>query len=140
MTDIVKSIAVALEAGKCTDNMGCNVCSTCMCSLVEDALDALKEQRAEIKRLRAETKWHPIDTAPQDGTYILGFHRESAKAHGHGDAGLCVLCWVDADEDGRWEAQWQIKPFLEGLDCVVSDEMPTHWRPLPTPPEGGTDE
>lgn len=103
---------------------------------IEERDSRIAELEAENARLREESEWRPIETAPKYGTHILGFHPESAQAHGYMDAGLCVLRWVDADEDGEWEAEWQIQPFSEGLDCIISDAPPTMWRPLPTPPKG----
>ena len=59
------------------------------------------------------SKWQPIETAPKDGTVILGFE----------DMYFPML-WVH----NRWE--------LSGVVwCDGSDEVePTHWMPLPNPP------
>lgn len=80
--------------------------------------------------------WNLIETAPKvDGQFLLGFDAETAKAHGRHEAGLCVIEWLDADDDEDWEAGWQVYPFAEGLDCIVSETALTHWMYLPSPPE-----
>ena len=60
-------------------------------------------------------KWQPIETAPRDGTYID----------------------IWSPRDGRvTEVFWD----TEGDDwvslCTVWSGNPTHWMPLPEPPEG----
>ena len=52
--------------------------------------------------------WQPIETAPRDGTRVLVYERDAAL-------GAISLNWVD--QDGWWLGH------------------PTHWMPLPTPPE-----
>lgn len=77
--------------------------------------------------------WQPIKTAPKrEGEYLLGFCEETADAHGRRDAGVCVICWIEEDEDGP--AEWQVQPFSEGLDCITEFTTVTHWMPLPKPP------
>lgn len=74
-------------------------------------------------------KWQPIETAPKDGSNILLY-----------------------SPDGIYEASWSLRypPAKDGfwrpLDlpshgcgcCGEPDDEPTHWMPLPEPPEGGT--
>lgn len=81
--------------------------------------------------------WRDIITAPKvEGVYYLGFDKETARIHRSVKAGLCVITWCEADEDDEWEADWQVQPFSEGLDCVASEHDLTHWQPLPSPPIG----
>jgi hypothetical protein len=57
--------------------------------------------------------WQPIETAPKDGTTILGFWCNGEMHTGS----ICNGEWIPA-----WEHQnnnWDI---------------PTHWMPLPPPP------
>ncbi len=84
-------------------------------------------------------EWQPIETAPKDGTEVLGFR---------GDAGVFVMRWIApvdflterelADpygEDRDWEEEpdWFYADFIQGgrLDGA---EAPTHWMPLPLAP------
>ena len=67
--------------------------------------------------------WQPIETAPKDGTWFLG--------------------WVDrADVEDqydvwRWDAEIETESgygfWVNAADSNL-DEFPTHWQPLPTPP------
>ena len=83
--------------------------------------------------------WLPIETAEKiEGNYLLGYDKQSADDHGVKDAGLCILNWCEpwVDEDGEyWGGEWEVQPFSEGLDCVISGHNVTHWMPLPNPPE-----
>jgi len=65
-------------------------------------------------------KWEPIDSAPKDSTSIVLFIPD------YGDE--IVMGWSD---DGK---TWEIE---EGLEFKVEDDWhyPTHWMPLPQPPE-----
>ena len=67
--------------------------------------------------------WQPIETAPKDGTHILIFcpHDDVPIAVGHMWAGEGPAFWSYADE-----LLMNVCP--EGCD-------PTHWMPLPPPPE-----
>lgn len=67
--------------------------------------------------------WQPIETAPRDGTPILAFWR-----HG-GDKTRCsVIRW---HKDEWWTFA---SPGLHNL-CAHTDTEPTHWMPLPPPPQ-----
>lgn len=66
-------------------------------------------------------EWQPIETAPKDG-------RD-------------VLLWIPADEEsprkGRWEKLLD-DPSRPHRWCVAygwCEDTPTHWMPLPSPPE-----
>lgn len=88
--------------------------------------------------IAGEYEWRPIETAPRDGTRILlllGDHRiESGK-------------WVDAEEDGPdsigadagWlsDSGWTMpgRSFGHFLHRREPMAPPTHWMPLPEPPE-----
>lgn len=74
-------------------------------------------------------KWQPIETAPKDGTTVL-LYRPTA------------LRWCVVDK-GRWETQkYHSKPSPywssdQKLPTVAEQRSwePTHWMPLPEPPE-----
>lgn len=59
--------------------------------------------------------WQQIETAPRDGTEILIF---------------TGFCFYVVTYDDRFSAPWRIRDS-EGLN----DHVPTHWMPLPEPPE-----
>jgi len=59
------------------------------------------------------SEWQPIETAPDDGTDILvvgGMHRKAT---------------IRSADSGWWR-----KAKADGLQS-----LPTHWQPLPNPPE-----
>jgi hypothetical protein len=59
-------------------------------------------------------EWQPIETAPRDGKRVLVWHRH----------------WY-APSTGQWYGDWW------GLVYAVGPfaSQPTHWMPLPSPPE-----
>lgn len=76
-----------------------------------DELDAKDKQIAELEA----GGWQPIETAPKDGTEILGI-----QYHGRfSDPG--IVRWDDSDQE--W---WDMDADQYGF--------PTHWQPLPAPP------
>lgn len=66
---------------------------------------------------RPQQKWRPIDTAPKDGTEIL--------AYWSGSGTMRVLYY--ADQESELGMRW-----ADENDYWSS---PTHWTPLPNPPE-----
>lgn len=72
-------------------------------------------------------EWQPIETAPQDGSNILGAHffeteievaqRWIAEIHSYGHD-----CWTLSGFDGNISLGSKQYP------------SPTHWMPLPNPP------
>ena len=75
------------------------------------------------------TEWHPIDDtehpAPRDGTEILVY------AHGR----YWVVYW---EKVGKFKANegWAFGNGLWDGQMIAAD-APTHWMPLPPPPEDG---
>lgn len=61
------------------------------------------------------TKWHPIETAPKDGRDVLLFTPSPFNGITIGSWGKWIGGWGDQDGD------------------MYPD--PTHWMPLPEPPE-----
>lgn len=62
--------------------------------------------------------WQPINTAPKDGTVILG--RE------HGDDAVFPMRW----ETGSWRGHgWRLVYVVWGDESNHCD--PTHWAPIP---------
>ncbi len=64
--------------------------------------------------------WQPIETAPKDGTQILGF----------ADGRMAVVQWW---EDFRY---WSL--VVCGAYADDGEWWPTHWQPLPEPPASPT--
>jgi Protein of unknown function (DUF551) len=69
--------------------------------------------------MEREMKWQPIETAPKDGTAILalvdGLHENT------GEPFIAAVAWY---REGFWLVN------EEGGDTY----QPTHWMPLPPPP------
>ena len=70
----------------------------------------------DIDNLETTTTWQPIKTAPKDGTEIRLLGRIKKEYIGHWDKEFSV---------------WSVRPHSEGFFVI----MPTHWMPLPKPPE-----
>jgi hypothetical protein len=69
-----------------------------------------------VRVVSKECRWLPMDSAPMDGTEILGWVDEW-------DGSRPYIFWYD-DALGRWE--WDKDDDV----CV-----PSWWTPLPSPPE-----
>jgi len=82
--------------------------------------------------------WITIDTAPKDGTEILGWRP---------DCGTLLIRWDCAesfmterevetsgmDDDDLFAEDWFCADFISGCR-LEGDEVPTHWMPLPKEP------
>jgi len=75
--------------------------------------------------------WQSIETAPKDGTRIRLGHElvpgfATKDPHGFGAV------------SGTWEGErWALSSFfiIPGGRYGLMTEAPTHWQPLPTPPQ-----
>ena len=71
------------------------------------------------------SKWQPIDTAPKNGDEIL-----VAGLYADGSAEMAVVEW--------WVGTWAVTAKLpwgsEPAQLLPLSFIPTHWRPLPSPP------
>jgi len=81
---------------------------------------------AAIASLRSQ--WRPIETAPKDGTRIMACVVGFAVSIAHFDKEVNKWLAVDDDEFDDVE-QWDSY-------CRNTFYEPTHWKPLPTPPQG----
>lgn len=68
--------------------------------------------------MNTELRWQPIATAPKDGTQVLVF-----------DEGAVFISQWLVNEEG--DEGWFDHGFVE--------PPPTHWQPLPSPPQAALD-
>lgn len=62
--------------------------------------------------------WQDIASAPKDGTDVLGYGPHDEKGH-----------YIEVVHYWTEQKHWPIK-WMHG------HHAPTHWRPLPAPPDG----
>lgn len=104
-------------------------------AIVKDIIEA-------YERVRADSAWQPIETAPKDGTpivlYRAGWDTLPLAHWGAQDA-------VDEDHLDVYFYGWHLKDefenfggeqdgFLGWNEDIADGAMPTHWMPLPQPP------
>jgi hypothetical protein len=82
---------------------------------------AFLKQQDRIKRLEESHSWHPIETAPHDYNWVLGYDAND------GETGMIIFdrAYNSLDDDGR-ECHW-----TDG----IREWTPTHWMPLPDEPK-----
>lgn len=90
---------------------------------------ALAEALAAWEKAR-EPEWQPIETAPTDGTRVLLRGQWAGEIAGPGRVGTFVGAHTGGHTDHPG-FDWDV----DGGDCYAAWCKPTHWRPLPTPPE-----
>lgn len=94
----------------------------------------IDEMAAEIVRLRKEREWRDISTAPKDGTRVMlwmvptydGGTISLIDDDPHPVFGSWVK-WADNDKESGFREGWT---WYGSARC-----KPTHWMPLPPPPE-----
>lgn len=74
--------------------------------------------------LDAADEWRPIETAPKDGTDVLVSRRDD-----DGEGEFAVAQW--------WVHAWAFMSGRPGDMPALLGFIPTHWRPLPSPPKEG---
>lgn len=80
--------------------------------------------------------WQPIETAPRDGTEILGCYFKDWGGGNVSRYGPWTIAW-----DGRdWRSSWDGSQVIEymsdfGTEYKEPDLAPNLWQPLPQPPE-----
>jgi len=87
-------------------------------SVAETAGNHELAANAEIARLREANEWRPIESAPKDGTNVLGGYV------GPDGNSVGEMFW--------WEGWWRT---WDGTLHARTIYYPTHWRPLPPPPQ-----
>lgn len=71
--------------------------------------------------------WHPIDTAPKDGRFVIGSDGER----------VAPMSWQKKCDDDRYTGWCGACPVDGGMLYVNHVELgfdPTHWMPLPKAP------
>jgi hypothetical protein len=83
------------------------------------------------------TEWQPIETAPKDGREVLLFGIWAGEIHGlNADPTIAVGAWQGGKSDYQGDDFWA----LTGGDVYACWMRPTHWMPLPEPPQEGDKE
>ena len=84
--------------------------------------------------MRQQMKWRTIDTAPRDGTEIIGvYYRPKDEMFPTLVYGPWTVAW-----DGRkWRSSWDGSEVIEymhdfGTTYKEPDVDPTHWQPMPS--------
>lgn len=82
------------------------------------------------------TQWQPIETAPKDGKKVLIVAN-----------GVIYAAWWNSEFENQWDEETSEYRYVGawtddavesfGYETVASYE-PTHWMPLPDPPEAPT--
>ena len=94
----------------------------------EDKDLILNSEKSGIIEVYKQDQWQPIETAPKDGTYILCIVNNSRPSIVHWG------CYFDKGMFGCDPETFMSEEEFEDYWNNVSYE-PTHWMPLPTPPE-----
>lgn len=87
--------------------------------------------------------WQPIETAPRDGTPILGYFPGSSDPDLFAAASISICRWREFTSEIQWELidkekelwkrSWTTPALFESEDGMRGN--PTHWMPLPDPPK-----
>ena len=118
MTDLVQKLVGALEGFMSLDRQ-------CLRDIYgSEFLGSVDAALSEAKA----GGWQPIETAPKDGTPILGWSIEYGARETRSDTytpgspgfaqGLTDRWWYWEEPKHNWASRWN----------------PTHWQPLPAPP------
>lgn len=102
--------------------------------------------------MESMSNWQPIESAPRDGTVILGWcdhnadpyfledskrltnYGANADGMAHAKDGVNLVVWADEihDDEGVIPAWWMVADHLGEITAIAAN--PTHWMPLPGPP------
>jgi len=75
----------------------------------------------EIERLRRVTEWQLIESAPRDGSWILGLLDNGDVRRIRSDV-FYLPCWTTGE-------------FYQGMNREPVTVEPTHWMPMLVPPK-----
>lgn len=73
------------------------------------------------------TGWRPIADAPKDGSRILIYSPNASRA-------VREVSW-SIPYEGATDGWWATPHGPQGRGYTILPESPTHWQPLPPPPE-----
>jgi len=104
-------------------------------AILNNGRKAIKSAIAALPAPAGEsvTGWQDIETAPKDGTEIIGIYFRP-------EDGLFKVTiygpWTIAFDRGKWRSSWGRSEVIEymgdfGTDYKEPDCEPTHWCPLP---------
>ena len=88
--------------------------------------DFLSGDTKAEKYIRADLvpQWHPIETAPRDGSYIILYRPSNDGRH------------KDAVREGKYHRYGMSDTWRVRSGGVWDIDAPTHWMPMPQPPKG----
>lgn len=131
---ILKAERDAAEAGLTKVKRKLEGSKALMTRRVRTAQAQLSALRKENERLRAASEWQPIETAPKDGTSVLGYT----------PAGIFVIYWFEEEflsDCGRavvyagwWSEGGETRPGSNRTDDHAPHCEPTHWQYKPAEP------
>jgi len=82
-------------------------------------------------------EWQPIETAPKDGRVVLLFGIWAGEIHGEYDEPtIDIGSWGGGKSDYPGNDWWHLTTG-DNYACWM---RPTHWMPLPEPPQEGDKE
>ena len=86
------------------------------------------------------SEWQPIETAPKDGRKVILHYRNRNNVPRNVLARWFTAEWAEEiDGDGvGLAAGWyeHIDNWDDYTDIAIKEGDPSHWMPLPPPPEG----
>jgi hypothetical protein len=82
------------------------------------------------------SEWQPIETAPRDGTEIIGIYFREWE----GMSTTVYGPWTVAFRGKTWRSSWDGSEVISsesdfGTEYKEPDCDPTHWMPMPGPPK-----
>jgi len=131
----MKPISGQLPCGRQPDESCPEVCCLETTSVPFDLAEEIKKRIT--KCFNCERRWQPIETAPKDGTEVLGYRK---------DAHIFLMRWTSPESfctddelgalgDSGYVESWFYADFVAG-GRLEGSEVPTHWMPLPEGPRG----
>lgn len=97
----------------------CRICPSYAINPSHHGRDEADQDLCDVCYWRTRApQWQPIQTAPKDGTVWAFNGEQGVMAWSEGD-GWALWVWADA--------------LLSDVDPAPA--QPTHWQPLPAPPE-----
>lgn len=99
--------------------------------MAEAMVGTLRSVSESAERRGAEKQWQPIETAPKDGTKILGFAPHPHITANDPSFRAVIMWWRKAyAKGGKRESEWPWR----SVENDSAAGHPTHWMPLPPAP------